>query len=50
MAVNGLRQAMRARRTRITGHVTKPVVTNKDGWGDFMSLGGKVSVWLPGQR
>lgn len=35
--------------TDITGHVKAPVVTNNDGWGEFMCLGGKVSVWLPGQ-
>jgi alpha-amylase len=36
--------------TDITGHVKAPVVTNNDGWGEFMCLGGKVSVWLPVQR
>ena len=30
----------------ITGHITKPVVTNGDGWGNFLCAGGKVSVWL----
>jgi alpha-amylase len=30
-----------------TGHVTEPVKTNKDGWGEFRCLGGKVSVWVP---
>lgn len=30
-----------------TGHITTPVVTNNDGWGEFMCIGGKVSVWLP---
>ena len=31
----------------ITNHITTPVVTNNDGWGEFMCVGGKVSVWLP---
>jgi alpha-amylase len=31
----------------ITGHISNPVVTNNDGWGEFRCLGGKVSVWLP---
>ena len=30
-----------------TGHITIPVVTNNDGWGEFMCTGGKISVWLP---
>ena len=34
--------------TDITSHITTPVVTNSDGWGEFMCLGGKVSVWVPG--
>ena len=33
--------------TDITGHITAPVVTNNDGWGELICLGGKVSVWLP---
>jgi len=31
--------------TDITGHVTFPVTTNNDGWGEFKCRGGKVSVW-----
>jgi alpha-amylase len=33
-----------------TGHITIPVVTNNDGWGEFMCVGGKVSVWLPDKK
>lgn len=32
--------------TDITGHITTPVVTNCDGWGEFRCPTGKVSVWL----
>lgn len=31
----------------ITNHITTPVITNNDGWGEFMCVGGKVSVWVP---
>ncbi|KXX69805.1 alpha-amylase [Flammeovirga sp. SJP92] len=30
----------------ITGHVNEKVKTNSDGWGNFPTLGGKVSVWI----
>ena len=30
----------------ITRHITTPVPTNNDGWGEFRCLGGKVSVWV----
>jgi alpha-amylase len=30
----------------ITEHIKEPVITNKDGWGEFHCLGGKVSVWV----
>jgi alpha-amylase len=36
--------------TDITGHITLSVATNNAGWGEFMCLGGKVSVWLPWQK
>jgi alpha-amylase len=32
--------------TDFTGHVTQPVLTNGDGWGEFRCPGGKVSVWV----
>ena len=32
----------------ITNHIMTPVVTNNDGWGEFMCRGGKVSLWVPG--
>lgn len=28
-----------------TGHISEPVVTNGEGWGEFRCPGGKVSVW-----
>jgi alpha-amylase len=31
----------------ITGHITEPVTTNDDGWGDFRCNAGSVSVWVP---
>ncbi len=31
----------------ITGAIIIPVITNKDGWGDFCCKGGSVSVWVP---
>jgi len=31
----------------ITEHITEPVVTNDQGWGDFRCNGGSVSVWVP---
>jgi alpha-amylase len=30
----------------LTGHISEPVVTNADGWGEFRCPGGKVSVWV----
>ena len=30
----------------ITGHITTPVVSNSDGWGEFRCPAGKVSVWV----
>jgi alpha-amylase len=30
----------------LTGQVKERVVTNQDGWGNFLCKGGKVSVWL----
>jgi alpha-amylase len=35
-----------ARFTDITGHDTREVVTNSDGWGEFRCPGGSVSVWV----
>jgi len=34
--------------TDITGHITTPVVTNSDGWGEFKCPAGNVSVWIQG--
>lgn len=34
----------------ITGHVSEPVHTNNQGWGEFRCPGGKVSVWIPQQE
>lgn len=34
--------------TDITGHVSQPVKTNADGWGEFHCPAGKVSVWVEG--
>jgi alpha-amylase len=31
----------------ITEHISEPVITNVDGWGEFRCLGGSVSVWIP---
>jgi alpha-amylase len=31
----------------ITEHVSEPVKTNKDGWGEFRCKGRSVSVWVP---
>jgi alpha-amylase len=31
----------------ITEHVKKPVVTNNEGWGEFICQAGSVSVWIP---
>jgi alpha-amylase len=30
----------------ITGHITEPVETGADGWGEFFCNGGSVSVWV----
>jgi len=30
----------------ITEHIKEPIQTNQDGWGEFRTEGGKVSVWL----
>jgi alpha-amylase len=32
--------------TDSTGHISEPVLTNGDGWGEFRCPGGKVSVWV----
>jgi alpha-amylase len=32
----------------ITEHITEPIRTNHDGWGDFQCTGGSVSVWVEG--
>jgi alpha-amylase len=32
----------------MTDAVTEPVMTNADGWGEFVCNGGSVSVWVPG--
>lgn len=31
----------------ITEHIDKPVVTNDDGWGEFLCQEASVSVWIP---
>ncbi len=31
----------------ITEHVSEPVTTNDEGWGEFSCNGGSVSVWVP---
>jgi alpha-amylase len=31
----------------LTEHITEPVYTNEQGWGNFHCSGGSVSVWLP---
>ena len=31
----------------ITEHIKEPVVTNKEGWGNFLCQGESVSVWIP---
>lgn len=31
----------------ITEHVNKPIVTNNEGWGEFLCQAGSVSVWIP---
>jgi alpha-amylase len=31
----------------ITEHISEPVKTNKDGWGEFLCKGRSVSVWVP---
>ncbi|MDN5348829.1 MAG: alpha-amylase [Bacteroidales bacterium] len=33
----------------LTEHITQPVVTNDEGWGEFHCLSGSVSVWVPKQ-
>jgi alpha-amylase len=33
--------------TDITEHISEPVVTNAEGWGNFGCRGGSVSVWVP---
>ncbi len=30
----------------ITGHITEPVVSNEDGWGEFRCRSASVSVWV----
>ncbi len=30
----------------LTGHISEPILTNADGWGEFHCLGGSVSVWI----
>ncbi|MBD0336296.1 MAG: alpha-amylase [Cyanobacteria bacterium Co-bin13] len=35
-----------SRFTDITGHISTPVDTNADGWGEFRCQGGSVSVWV----
>lgn len=30
----------------LTEHISEPVYTNADGWGEFRCPGGKVSVWI----
>lgn len=31
----------------VTGHIGEAVITNRDGWGEFLCKGCSVSVWLP---
>jgi alpha-amylase len=31
----------------LTEHVSDPVITDADGWGEFSCKGGSVSVWVP---
>ncbi|MBV9386447.1 MAG: alpha-amylase [Chroococcidiopsidaceae cyanobacterium CP_BM_ER_R8_30] len=31
----------------ITEHISEPIVTNNEGWGNFRCNGGSVSVWVP---
>jgi len=31
----------------LTKHVSDPIVTNKDGWGEFRCNARSVSVWVP---
>lgn len=31
----------------LTEHINTPVVTNNDGWGEFLCLAESVSVWIP---
>ena len=31
----------------ITEHITEPVTTDDDGWGEFRCAAGSVSVWVP---
>lgn len=31
----------------ITEHISESIVTNDEGWGEFRSNGGSVSVWVP---
>lgn len=31
----------------ITEHISTPVVTNDEGWGEFLCAAGSVSVWVP---
>jgi len=31
----------------ITEHIDKPVLTNNEGWGEFLCQAGSVSVWIP---
>jgi len=31
----------------LTKHVPDPIVTNKDGWGEFRCNARSVSVWVP---
>ncbi|MGB3536291.1 MAG: alpha-amylase [Microcoleaceae cyanobacterium] len=34
----------------LTEHISEPVYTNEQGWGNFHCPGGSVSVWLPDLR
>lgn len=31
----------------LTEHIDEPITTNEEGWADFRSLAGSVSVWIP---
>jgi alpha-amylase len=33
----------------LTEHIKEPIVTDADGWGDFLCQGNSVSVWVPGE-